>query len=272
VDSRTRNGSTGQQAPTQTAVGAQTGIQAILRVEHLSKHFGGLMAVNDVSLSVQAGTLHAIIGPNGAGKTTLFNLIAGCFSPTSGRVFFRGRDITDMPQHRIAHLGIARSYQITTVFLHLSVLENIRVAAQAMLSQYNFWQQAESLRQANERTEEVLEIVGLAGKRHALAGQLSHAEQRQLDVGISLASNPVLLLLDEPTAGMSPAETEQLIQFVRDLSRQVSIVLVEHKIKLVMAVSDRVTVLNFGSILAEGTPREVQEDPRVQAAYLVGAV
>lgn len=245
---------------------------AILRLEHLSKHFDGLKAVNDVSLTVREGTLHAIIGPNGAGKTTLFNLVAGCLSPTSGRVFFRGQNITGLPQHRIAHLGIARSYQITTVFLQLSVLENIRVATQAMVSQYNFWHRAESLRQVNERTDQVLETIGLAGKRAVLAAQLSHAEQRQLDVGIALASNPVLLLLDEPTAGMSPAETDQLMQFVHELSRRVSIVLVEHKIKLVMAVSDRVTVLNFGSILADGSPQDIQADPRVQTAYLEGAV
>lgn len=246
--------------------------QPILRVDRLTKHFGGLKAVDDVSLSVREGSLHAIIGPNGAGKTTLFNLISGRFPPTSGKVFFRGRDITNSPQHAIAHLGIARSYQITTVFLQRPVFENIRVAAQATQSQYNFWGSAHSLREANERTDEVLEIIGLSQKRAVLAAQLSHAEQRQLDVGIALASRPVLLLLDEPTAGMSPAETEQLMQFIQELAREVSVVLIEHKIKLVMAVSDRVTVLNFGNVLAEGSPEQVQSDPRVQAAYLVGAV
>ena len=244
----------------------------ILRVDRLSKNFGGLKAVEDVSLSVREGSLHAIIGPNGAGKTTLFNLISGRFPPTSGNVFFRERDITNLPQHRMARLGIARSYQISTVFLQLPVFENIRVAVQATRSQYNFWGSANTLREVNERTDEVLDIIGLSGKRGVLAAQLSHAEQRQLDVGIALASKPDLLLLDEPTAGMSPAETEQLMGFIQELAREVSVVLIEHKIELVMAVSDRVTVLNFGNVLADGTPEQVRADPRVQAAYLEGAV
>jgi branched-chain amino acid transport system ATP-binding protein len=265
--------STAQGAATPaTLLSRDPGGQPILRVDRLSKHFGGLKAVDNVSLSVREGSLHAIIGPNGAGKTTLFNLISGRYPPTSGKVFFRGRDITNSPQHAIANLGIARSYQMTTVFLQLPVFENIRVAAQATQSQYNFWGSADPLREVNERTDEILEIIGLSQKQAVRAAQLSHAEQRQLDVGIALASKPVLLLLDEPTAGMSPAETEQLMQFIQELAREVSVVLIEHKIKLVMAVSDRVTVLNFGNVLAEGSPDQVQADPRVQAAYLEGAV
>ncbi|MBN1315334.1 MAG: ABC transporter ATP-binding protein [Anaerolineales bacterium] len=246
--------------------------EPILSLKNLSKHFGGLKAVNDVTMDVKRDTLHSIIGPNGAGKTTLFNLISGRLPATSGQIFFEGNDITRLPQYRIAHLGIGRSYQITTVFQQLTVEENIRVSVQALTSQYNFWRNAKSFREVNERTDEILETIGLIDKRALLAAQLGHAEQRQLDVGIALAANPKLLLLDEPTAGMSPVETDQIMHFVRELAESVTIILVEHKIKVVMSISDRVTVLNFGSVLAEGTPTEVQNDPRVKAAYLEGSV
>lgn len=259
-------------ATPQTGIDSTAESQYVLRTEGLSKHFGGLKAVQDVSLRVKEGTLHSVIGPNGAGKTTLFNLISGRFEPTSGKIFFRGQDITGTPQHRIAHLGIARSYQLTTVFLNLTVFENIRVSAQAILTQFNFWRHADRIKEIKEQTERTLEVIGLADKRDLLAAQLSHAEQRQLDVGIALVQNPRLLLLDEPTAGMSPIETEAMMHFISDLAQRVSIILVEHKMNVVMSVSDRITVLNFGNVLAEGTPEEIRQNKRVQEVYLEGSV
>ena len=246
--------------------------EPILRTEKLSRHYGGLQALTDVDFRVEPGKLHSVIGPNGAGKTTLFNVITGRVPPTSGRIWFRGRDITGLSQPAVARLGIARSYQITTIFLHLTVFENVRLAAQARRTRVNFWQPAESLRSVTARAEEVLETVGLRDKRHLLANQLSHGEQRHLDMGIALASDPGLLLLDEPTAGMSPMETEHTMNFIRDLGRRVSIVLVEHKMNVVMQISDYITVLHFGSVLTEGNPDEVRNNRRVQEVYLEGSI
>lgn len=243
----------------------------VLETRGLSKHFGGLRAVDGVSLRVEEGRLHAVIGPNGSGKTTLFNLITGRLPPTSGRVIFRGRDIAGMPQHRVAQLGIARSYQITTVFQNLSVFENLRIGAQAHVAQCNFWRRADGLAQVNDQAERALETIGLGDKRHVPARELSHAEQRQVDLGIALAQAPTLLLLDEPTAGMSPVETEQAMRFIQQLARQVAIVLVEHKMNLVLAISDYITVLNFGQVIAEGTPEEIRGNRQVQEAYLEGS-
>ena len=244
----------------------------VLETQQVSKHFGGLKAVDGVTFSVEEGKLHSIIGPNGSGKTTLFNLITGRFPPTSGRVIFRGADITGLRQHQIARLGLARSYQITTIFKRLSVFENLRIAAQAQTSQYNFWRRAGSLAAANERAEATLEIIGLQDKRNVLAGALGHAEQRQVDLGIALAQSPKLLLLDEPTAGMSPYETERTVEFVKELATRLAIVLVEHKMSMVMSISDRITVLNFGQVIAEGTPDEIRTNRRVQEVYLEGSV
>ena len=249
-----------------------TGGALVLETQQVSKHFGGLKAVDGVSLAVEEGRLHSIIGPNGSGKTTLFNLITGKFPPTSGRVIFRGTDITDLRQHQIAQLGLARSYQITTIFKRLSVFENLRIAAQAQTSQYNFWRRASNLAAANERAEATLETIGLQDKRKVPAGALGHAEQRQVDLGIALAQSPTLLLLDEPTAGMSPYETERTVEFVRELTKRVAIVLVEHKMGVVMSISDRITVLNFGQVIAEGTPDEIRTNRRVQEVYLEGSV
>ena len=249
-------------------------IEPVLATRGLSRTFGGLRALTGVDFSVQPGTLHAVIGPNGAGKSTLFNVITGRVPPSSGEIWFQGKNITRLSQASIAQLGIARSYQITTVFQHLTVHENVRIAAQARASgrRLSFWQAAESLAEVSQRADEVLELLGLHDKRHLRANQLSHGEQRHLDIAIALASQPGLLLLDEPTAGMSPRETEQTMQLIRDLVRHVSIVLVEHKMNVVMQVSDRVTVLHYGSVLTEGTPEEVRQNERVQAVYLEGAI
>jgi branched-chain amino acid transport system ATP-binding protein len=249
-----------------------TEAEPILRTAGLVRHYGGVRALNGVDLQVQPGVLHSIIGPNGAGKSTLFHVITGRVPATSGRIWFRGQDITRHSQPSIARLGIARSYQITTVFPRLSVHENVRVAAQARVSHTNFWQSATALRSVSERADEVLEMVGLKDRRQYVAGELSHGEQRHLDIAIALATEPGLLLLDEPTAGMSPLETEQMMYLIRDLGRRLSVVLVEHKMQVVMGVSDRITVLHFGSVLTEGTPDEVRRNPRVQDVYLQGAI
>lgn len=245
---------------------------AILKTEGLSINFGGLRAVNDVSFSVEKGQLHAVIGPNGAGKSTLFNLITGHLRPTAGRVWFNGEDITGLPQQVVARQGMAKSYQITTIFQNLTVFENLRVAAQAKTAAFNFWRRASSLRASAERAWEVLEVIGLTAKADMLGAELSHGEQRYLDIGIALASDPQLLLLDEPTAGMSPVETEKTVQLIGELAKRVSIILVEHKMNVIMKISSRITVLHFGSVLFEGSPDEVRSNRKVQEVYLEGLI
>ncbi|HYQ80692.1 MAG TPA: ABC transporter ATP-binding protein, partial [Anaeromyxobacteraceae bacterium] len=217
----------------------------ILRAEHLSRFFGGLAAVTDVSLSVRQGSIHSIIGPNGAGKTTLFNLLSGVLPPSRGRIFFQGQDLTGLPSHRVARQGVARSFQITSVFPALTVAENLRIAARRHAAPA----------EAEARVARVLADVELSGKGDLPAGALSHGDQRHLDIGIALATGPRLLLLDEPTAGMPPHETHGTVALVRRLRDQhgLTIVLIEHKMDIVMSISDRITVMRFGEKIAEGT-------------------
>jgi branched-chain amino acid transport system ATP-binding protein len=240
----------------------------LLRTEHLSRSFGNLLAVARVDVSVRRGELRSIIGPNGAGKTTFFRLISGEIAPTGGRIWFEGRDITGLPQHAVARLGIAKSYQITNVFPHLTVLENVRVAAQGPARAYDFWSRADRMAEVRERALGLLDRIGLAAKRDLLAAHLSHGEKRHLEIGIALASDPALLLLDEPTAGMSPEETEATMWLIRELAQGRTVVLVEHKMKVVMRISDRITVLHQGQVLAEGTPEEIRANALVQQTYL----
>jgi ABC-type branched-subunit amino acid transport system ATPase component len=234
----------------------------------LTRTFGGLTAVNQVDFQVRPGELRSVIGPNGAGKTTFFNLLTGVLPPSGGRIRFKGRDITGLPAHAVSRLGIARSYQVTNIFGDLTVFENVRIAAQSRVTHYRFWGRAESLREVNERAEEILRHLGLAAKRHALARELSHGEQRYLEIGIALATDPDFLLLDEPTAGMSPDETQRTAAFVRRLAGHLTIVVVEHDMEVVMGISDRITVLNYGQILAEGTPAEIRDNADVRRVYL----
>ena len=241
---------------------------ALLRTERLTRAFGSLMAVDRVDVSIRAGELRSIIGPNGAGKTTFFRLISGEMAPSAGRVFFRERDITGLPQHAVARLGIAKSYQITNVFPHLTVHENVRVAVQGHARAFNFWSRADRLTEVSERATRLLETVGLAAKQSRLAAHLSHGEQRHLELGIALASDPALLLLDEPTAGMSPEETDETMRLIRELAAGRTVILVEHKMKVVMKISDRITVLHQGQVLAEGSPDEIRANDRVQQTYL----
>ena len=245
---------------------------AILETESLTKSFGALTAVSDVSLSIGASTLHSIIGPNGAGKTTLFNLLTGTFPPTSGRILLDGRDITGTPAERVAHLGLARSYQRTTVFPAFSLLDNVWVAAFATGKSWRglLWRKAERYPEVTERARQALADVGLLAKADVPAREISHGEQRQLELAIALAAAPRVLLLDEPAAGLSPDETRKMVSLVRTLKGRYTIVLIEHKIDIIMSVSDRISLMHFGSPIAEGTPGEIQKNPEVRRAYLGG--
>jgi branched-chain amino acid transport system ATP-binding protein len=243
----------------------------LLRTEGVTRLFASLIAVNKVSLTVRRGELRSIIGPNGAGKTTFFRLISGEMPPTSGRIWFDGRDITGLPQYAIARLGVAKSYQITNVFPHLPVLENVRVAVQGYRRAFDFWSRADRLAGVKTRAAELLATVGLGRKADVLAAHLSHGEKRHLEIAIALAGDPSLLLLDEPTAGMSPEETDETMRLIRELANARTVVLVEHKMKVVMRISDRVTVLHQGEVLADGTPDEIRSNALVQSTYL-GAV
>jgi branched-chain amino acid transport system ATP-binding protein len=240
----------------------------LLRTEALTRSFGSLLAVNRVDFTVYAGELRSIIGPNGAGKTTLFRLISGEMRPSAGRIWFQDKEITGRPQHMVVRLGVAKSYQITNIFPHLSVLENVRVAVQGHGRAFNFWTQAARLPGVREKAQALLVTIGLADKAAELAATLSHGEKRHLEIAIALASEPTLLLLDEPTAGMSPEETDETMVLIRELARGRTVVLVEHKMKLVMKISDRITVLHQGAFLAEGTPDEIRANPTVQQTYL----
>jgi branched-chain amino acid transport system ATP-binding protein len=245
---------------------------AILQTETLSKSFGALAAVKDVSLAIEAGSLHSIIGPNGAGKTTLFNLLTGTFAPTSGKIFLDGKDITGTPGHRIAHLGLARSFQRTNVFPAFSLLDNVWVAAFATGPSWTgmLYKNTTSYPEAGKRARQALSDVGLESKSHQSAREISHGEQRQLELAIALAAAPRVLLLDEPAAGLSPEETRRMVSLVRSLKGRYTIVLIEHKIDIIMSVSDRISVMHFGSLIAEGTPQEIQKNPEVRRAYLGG--
>ena len=245
---------------------------AVLETKNLSKAFGALAAVNGVSLAIEAGTLHSIIGPNGAGKTTLFNLLTGTYPPSSGRILFDGRDITGTPAHRVAHLGLARSFQRTNVFPAFSLLDNVWVAAFACGASWKglAWRRADRYPEVRARALAALADVGLADKAGEAVREISHGEQRQLELAIALAAAPRVLLLDEPAAGLSPEETKKLVALVRTLKGRYTIVLIEHKMDIIMSVSDRISVMHFGRLIAQGTPAEIQRNPEVRRAYLGG--
>jgi branched-chain amino acid transport system ATP-binding protein len=245
---------------------------AILETQDLSKSFGALRAVSGVNLAIEAGTLHSIIGPNGAGKTTLFNLLTGTYAPSAGRILLDGRDITGTPAARVAHLGLARSYQRTTVFPAFTLLDNVWVAAFATGKSWRglLWRRAERYPEVVERARAALDDVGLLAKAGVPAREISHGEQRQLELAIALAAAPRVLLLDEPAAGLAPEETRNMVSLVRALKGRYTIVLIEHKMDIIMSVSDRISVMHFGSLIAEGSPEEIQRNPDVRRAYLGG--
>jgi len=242
---------------------------AILRVEALVKRFGGLTALDGVDLTVETGEFHAIIGPNGAGKSTFFNTLTGLLPPDSGRIAFAGRDITGEPPHHVARRGVARTFQITSVFGNLSTLENVQVALLAHARRsWSMWRRARGLRA--ERAQELLGLVGLAGSAEQPAGTLAHGDQKRLELAIALAGEPRLLLLDEPTAGMAAQERLESIRLVHRIAAGMglSCVFTEHDMAVVFAVATRITVMHQGRVLAEGTPAEVRARPDVQQVYL----
>lgn len=243
-------------------------IAPILAVQDLGKNFGGFTALAEVNLDIAPGALTSIIGPNGAGKSTLFNLLSGAFAPSHGRILFEGRDITGVKQHHYPHLGIAKSFQITNVFPQLSAHENVRVAVQAMSSRFNIWTKRSSLHDLIEAADRLLDDVGLLAQRQRSADRLAHGEQRALEIAMALACKPKLLLLDEPTAGMSPEETLQMIDLILRLAERCTILLVEHKMKMVMGISHAILVLHHGRLIASGTPDEIRTDPEVKRVYL----
>jgi len=240
----------------------------VLETRRLTKQFGGLVAVNGVDYAIEPGELRSIIGPNGAGKTTFFNMIAGDLRPTSGQVIFKGEDITQLSSFERSHRGIGRTYQITNVFPMLSVLENVRIAAQSRRHSWNMLSHHRTLRDIMGKAEAVLRQVRLYDKADELAANLSHGEQRNLEIGIALATEPQLLCLDEPTAGMSATETHETMALVRAIAPNLTILIVEHDMQVVMELAHRITVLHYGEVLAEGTPAEIQQNPRVLEVYL----
>ena len=240
----------------------------ILRTEGLTKRFGGFTALDGVSAGFQAGTLTGVIGPNGAGKSTFFNLLTGAFPPSAGRIWWDGQDITGTPQHHYAALGIAKSFQITNVFPSLTALENVRVAAQALVSRYDPWRPRARLAALVDEARALLGTVGLQQRAGTVAGTLAHGEQRALELAMALAARPRLLLLDEPTAGMSPEETRDVMDLILRLAQDRTVILVEHKMRLVMGVCQRLLVLHQGVLLAEGTPDDIRGNDEVKRVYL----
>ena len=244
---------------------------SLLRVEKVSKHFGSLVAVNEVSMTVESGELRAVIGPNGAGKTTFFNLISGFLTPSSGHIIFDGNDVTNLLPARRVWRGIARTFQITEVFPELTIRENLRIAVEVASGyRLRFWQSQDTDGEVKARVVDLLQMSGLTDKADRLVGELAHGDQRGTEIMMALALKPRLLLLDEPTAGMGDQETYDITQLIRKLHRdqKLTIVLIEHDMRVVFHLADRIMVLDQGKFLAEGTPQEIAANEAVQAAYL----
>ncbi len=244
-------------------------MSTILAVENIFRNFGGLMAVNGVSLSVAPGERRGIIGPNGAGKTTLFNLISGWLPPSQGRILLEGEDVTGLPPFRLARKGVARTFQRNNLFLGLTVFENVRLAIQhgAGISNRPLTP-VRAFHEVNREAEALLQRFGLADPATRPARSLSYGEQRQLEVAIAVATQPRILLLDEPTAGMSPAETAQMVALIGQMPPNLTLLIIEHDMDVVFSLADRITVLHYGEVIAEGAPEEIKGDVRVQEVYL----
>ncbi len=243
----------------------------IIKTQNLTKRFGGLVAVNHVDLGIEENRLTSIIGPNGAGKTTLFNLLTGLMKPDAGKIYLKGEDITGYPPHRITKDGIARSFQILNIFSEVSVFENVRIAVQAERGHgLELLSSIYSLEEVNEKTFEILKAIGLSGKENILAKNLSYGDRRILEIGIALASNPKVLLLDEPTSGMASRETGRMTDFIKNLAKGLTTVLIEHDMNIVLSISEHIVVLHQGKVIAEGTPEAIRQNDEVQEAYLGG--
>jgi branched-chain amino acid transport system ATP-binding protein len=241
-----------------------------LVVRDLSKNFGALRAVNGVNLEIRDGHVHSLIGPNGAGKTTVFNCISGFLRPAGGQVLLNGLDVTAWPPHRLVAAGLARTFQITQVFGDLTVMENVALGARSRLGKnLDMWPRTQG--EAHDRADAVLDMLGLAGQAEANADHLAHGDKRILEIAIAMALQPRVLLLDEPTAGMSPGETERMGELIRRVTKHSSVLLVEHDMEIVLGISDEITVMTQGRVIASGTPDAVSRDPLVRDAYL-GAV
>jgi branched-chain amino acid transport system ATP-binding protein len=241
----------------------------ILEISDLYKSFGSLMAVNGFTLSVGKGMRHAIIGPNGAGKTTLFNLLSGRFRPTRGRILFQGQDITGMSPYRINRMGIARSFQIINVFPQLSVFENAHAVLMSKHHiRFDFLRNVKRWKKVAQETVTLLEQIGLLDKKDVPAGFLSYGEQRALEIGLTIASDPEMILLDEPTAGMSMDETRQAIKLIDRVTKGKTLVIIEHDMEVIFSLADVITVMQYGKIVTTGAPEEIRKDQRVKEAYL----
>ena len=245
--------------------------RAILETKDLTRYFGNVAALDNINLVINKDQITSLIGPNGAGKTTFFNALTGRFKPSSGRILFKGKDITGLPPHKIIPKGLARSFQITSVFKELTVLENIRAAVIARsTARMNLFKNVGSFSSLYEQSMHYLKLVGLEDKKDMPCKTLSHGDMRTIEVGMTLASDPDLILLDEPTQGMTPEETKRMVDLIKELSKKTktTFFLIEHDMKLVMSISDRICVMEYGKEIAQGTPREIKENPRVIEAYL----
>jgi branched-chain amino acid transport system ATP-binding protein len=243
--------------------------EPLLRIEGLAKHFGGVIATDDLSLDVMAAELHAIIGPNGAGKTTLIGQLAGEIEPDAGRILFAGQDITRLAVPRRSALGLARSFQITSLFGEFTALDNVALAVQAHAGHsFRFWQPARRAAELREPARAALARVGLDARADTLVSRLSHGEHRQLELAMALATKPRLLLLDEPMAGLGPEESARMVKLLRELKQEVTILLIEHDMEAVFALADRITVLVYGRVIASDRPEAIRENAEVRRAYL----
>jgi branched-chain amino acid transport system ATP-binding protein len=252
----------------ESAVGERAAM-TVLRLDHLNKSFGSLVVTDDISLTIAPGERHVIIGPNGAGKTSLVNQIGGQLQPSSGRILLKDRDITGLPPNRISRMGVSRTFQRNNLFQNLSVVENFRLALEVHHGHpLNFFTPVSRDMSLAERASDLMAQVHLVGDGARLVRSLSYGEQRQLEIGLALAGEPKLLLLDEPTSGMSPTETARMIDLIATLPRTLSILMIEHDMKVVFSVADRITVLYYGKVLVTGTPAEIQANGRVREVYL----
>jgi branched-chain amino acid transport system ATP-binding protein len=244
----------------------------ILETKGLVKQFGALRAIDQIDLNIEEGELRAIIGPNGAGKSTFFNLVTGFLEPTRGSIFLKGHEITNLRPDQISKRGIARSYQVTNLFPNLTAYENVRIAAQSTKRAFNPLTHFAAVREVDERTRKILDFLNLSERCNSAASTLSHGEQRRLEIAIGLATSPLLLLLDEPTAGMSPTETDEIIHLIKKISKELTIIIVEHDMKVVMELAQKISVLHYGKVVAEGPPDHIRNNELVLEIYLGGKV